>query len=666
MIDAASPDSNIATVTAMSDRAGAFSAPNIGNDNDLPKGVKEEDYAVAFRRYSLGIYPTVPTGNGFCMFIRRDCIDAIGGLDSDAFPRGYGEENDFCMRARKNGWRNIIDDRTYVFHDRSKSFGGEKTQLIKAGRKVIDERYPDYGKAIQFYSQSPIMNFIRYRARISLKKVESQDFRPRVLYVVSTLTGGTPQTNRDLMLSLYDTVEPWLLHCDSKTISLYKVGKASDELVEQRHLTEVVKPYTHKSSEYDRVVKDWLCRYDFTMAHIRHLAWHSLNLPKLIKNCGAKVVMSFHDYYVVSPSVKLIDPYNDPESKDHKLAPLWMEYDTPDFREAWEVLWRDMFTDALNYCDGYVTTSESAKETILDYLTLDASKPFLVINHGRDFKSFRKPNYNIEINKVIKVLIPGNIDKNKGLDIIYQLLDLDKDNRLQFHLLGKCSEIIESDKVINHGAYNRDEFVDIVAKINPHISAIFSVWNETWCHTLTESWASGVPAIVFDFPTVANRVKETGAGWVASLMDVDKLYDDIVNNYTSYEDYTDKIKNVENWQTGIGLLNTNQYMSVQYLNLYKYILNINEQGLEESEIYPVVTGDISTTSLDQKFRNSLFKPASYMYLNKDQLMAGIKLKRINKAILGKNVVSEDELKRTRSISNFNFTYINNPSDITMS
>ncbi|MEI2419548.1 glycosyltransferase, partial [Arthrospira platensis SPKY2] len=138
---AVASDPHIGTVTPMSDRAGAFSAPQIGNENDLPPEVTEIDYAVAFRRRSQGFYPTVPTGNGFCMYIRRSCIDDVGLFDENAFPRGYCEENDFCMRARKLGWKNIMDDRTYIFHDRNKSFGETKTDLIQAGRSIIDERY---------------------------------------------------------------------------------------------------------------------------------------------------------------------------------------------------------------------------------------------------------------------------------------------------------------------------------------------------------------------------------------------------------------------------------------------------------------------------------------------------------------------------------------------
>lgn len=207
--NALSYDANIGTVTPMSDRAGAFSAPQIGNSNSLPLGIKEEDYAVAFRRHARGHYPAVPTGNGFCMYIRRACLDEVGGFDTEAFPRGYGEENDFCMRAGRFGWRHIIDDRTYVFHDRNKSFGSEKNDLIVAGRAIIDQRYPEYTKAIRVFRESPLISEARERATNALHELQmGKTLKPRILYVISTLTGGTPQTNRDLMQALSDDIEP--------------------------------------------------------------------------------------------------------------------------------------------------------------------------------------------------------------------------------------------------------------------------------------------------------------------------------------------------------------------------------------------------------------------------------------------------------------------------
>lgn len=522
-------DSKIATVTAMSDRAGAFSAPNIGNDNNFGD-IKEEDYAIAFRRRSRGLYPTVPTGNGFCMYIRRQCINEIGILDEQAFPRGYGEENDFCMRARNAGWRNIIDDRTYVFHDRSKSFGSQKTDLINKGRAIIDERYPDYKKAISIFRDSPLINLARFSARQAVNDCQ-KTVLPRGLFVISTLTGGTPQTNRDLMNSLFDRIEGWLLHCDRKIISLYKVSRGQDDqLIKQHILQEQVDPLTHYCAEYDRVILNWLYQFDFEFVHIRHLAWHSLSLPRLAKEAGAKVINSFHDFYTVCPTVKLLDGDNvfcgGVCTKGRQCKPdLWGVDSLPPLQDAWVHQWRAKFKKALSYCDVFITTHKSARQTIIEHLDIPEDK-FFVIPHGRDFNQYHQLAEPYNKGDVLKILVPGNISVPKGSRIIEELLKLDVKGKLHFHILGRSNIKFKHPRLTFHGEYKRDDFAEHVKAIRPHIGAVFSIWNETWCHTLTELWSVGLPVLVTDFDTLADRVRSHGGGWV--LKNNKSYYDQIL------------------------------------------------------------------------------------------------------------------------------------------
>lgn len=137
----------IGTVTAMSDNAGAYSFPMQGVANPKPPHLSHEEYA---RRVIAAAFMCdfvdVPTGSGFCMYIRRQLLDKIGAFDAVLFPRGYGEENEFCMRALGAGWRNIITPWTFIYHVRTASFKGEKEKLVQAGVDAVTRKYPDYAK----------------------------------------------------------------------------------------------------------------------------------------------------------------------------------------------------------------------------------------------------------------------------------------------------------------------------------------------------------------------------------------------------------------------------------------------------------------------------------------------------------------------------------------
>lgn len=102
--------------------------------NALPAGMTVDDVAVACARIPADpVYPS-PVVNGFCFAIKRAVIDAIGYLDEEAFPQGYGEENDYCLRLPEAGFSCGFTLSTYVFHAKSKSFSHERRRVLsKAG-----------------------------------------------------------------------------------------------------------------------------------------------------------------------------------------------------------------------------------------------------------------------------------------------------------------------------------------------------------------------------------------------------------------------------------------------------------------------------------------------------------------------------------------------------
>jgi hypothetical protein len=97
--------------------------------------------------------------------MRRAAVEAVGVFDADAFPRGYGEENDLCMRMLKAGWINLVSPWSFVYHVRSASFGSGKAALVKAGVDVVTGRYPDYAARVREAFAAPAMTALREAAR---------------------------------------------------------------------------------------------------------------------------------------------------------------------------------------------------------------------------------------------------------------------------------------------------------------------------------------------------------------------------------------------------------------------------------------------------------------------------------------------------------------------
>ena len=150
MLRCARSDPNIGFVGPLSNAATYQSVPCVydaaGNFkvNKLPMGMTPNDMADLVRKVSTRTFPEAPLLNGFCTLMKRTVFLELGGLNSGAFPAGYGEENDLCLRARKAGVRLAIADDVYVFHHKSASFGhARRTELSKKGGAALRKLHPD-------------------------------------------------------------------------------------------------------------------------------------------------------------------------------------------------------------------------------------------------------------------------------------------------------------------------------------------------------------------------------------------------------------------------------------------------------------------------------------------------------------------------------------------
>lgn len=112
--------------------------------NPLKEGfsVTDMDEMIAPLAEDVGVLPRVPLLNGFCFVIRRAICEDIGYFDEEGFPRGYGEEDDFCIRATDAGYGLVLAINTYVFHAKSKSYGTKtRNELSQQGQIVLRQKH---------------------------------------------------------------------------------------------------------------------------------------------------------------------------------------------------------------------------------------------------------------------------------------------------------------------------------------------------------------------------------------------------------------------------------------------------------------------------------------------------------------------------------------------
>ncbi len=145
---------DIGTVTPLSNDGTILNYPDPGGGNDVPDLAETARVDALARRVNGGCAIDIPVGVGFCLYIRRACLDAVGLLRADLFAQGYGEENDFCLRARHLGWRNVAAPGVFVAHVGGHSFGTAARHLRARNAALLERLHPGYAELIAAHAEA--------------------------------------------------------------------------------------------------------------------------------------------------------------------------------------------------------------------------------------------------------------------------------------------------------------------------------------------------------------------------------------------------------------------------------------------------------------------------------------------------------------------------------
>ena len=120
-----------------------ISGPQKVIDADYRTMGRLPDYARSFREKNR--HRRIPFRRivGFCMLFRHRLADSIGLLD-ESFGTGNFEDDDFCLRAAIEGFRNLIAGDVFIHHYGSRSFTGNRIDYGSAmhgNRKVFSDKW---------------------------------------------------------------------------------------------------------------------------------------------------------------------------------------------------------------------------------------------------------------------------------------------------------------------------------------------------------------------------------------------------------------------------------------------------------------------------------------------------------------------------------------------
>jgi GT2 family glycosyltransferase len=496
--------SDVASVTPLSNDAEVMSVPVVCARTVLRPG-QAEAIDRAARRFARGAgLGDMPTGVGFCMAMARDWLIRVPTFDT-AFGRGYGEEVDWCQRTTGLGARHLGMPGLFVEHRGGESFGSaEKHELIMRNNELIARRYRGYDQSVQdFIAADPLRT-----ARLALGMAWAGSLDPDrtvPVYVAHAMGGGA-----DLWLE--DVIADDLAQGHPSVI--LRVGTA------RRWQLELVTPQGRTLGQTDDT--DVLCAILAVLPR-RQLVYSCgvgdpdpVALPGillLLLAPGDSVRMLFHDYLALSPSYTLLDAdggYRGPvvaprADRAHRTR---RPDGTQVTLEAWQAAWHAMAAHA----DLVVFSPDGAAQVAAVWP--DLAGQIRIVPHRMRHVVPRLPAPAIDAPVVLGVL--GNIGLQKGAVVLRDL-----SQRLQgigpgaprLVLIGKIDPSYALPASVPvHGTYAVEDLPTLVARYGITHWLIPSVWPETFCYTVHETLATGLPVLAFSLGAQGIAVRHAPNG----------------------------------------------------------------------------------------------------------------------------------------------------------
>jgi GT2 family glycosyltransferase/glycosyltransferase involved in cell wall biosynthesis len=489
----------IASVSPFANRATICSypaSPGGGMAFGLP--LRELDDAAQAANAGRGI--AIPTTVGFCMYIRRAALDEVGEFNEGLFGRGYGEENDFCLRASRLGWSHRLACDVFVHHEGGVSFGEEAPELMQA-QDTLARLYPHYPRLIADHARMDPAAAARFALTVALFR---RSGLPCVLMVSHDQGGGVRRHIQNLTERLRGTANVLTLQP-----SAYGVAVSVPALPGHPALTLAA----------DRLAElaDFLRAVPIARAHVHHVMGLDLDLRSLLHRLRLRFDVTLHDWFLLCPQVTMLPRPGADFCGDPGPAACNACIAARPSHGARDILtWRRDHAWLLLEADRVLCPSDDARLRLLRHVpearaVLVAHEP---VPPGRWPMSKPPPPREGE---PLRVAVLGVLAASKGADAVIALAGTVDPATLSLHLIGYPEEPLPpriAARVACTGEYRESDLPDLIAGIRPHVLWFPAQWPETYSYTLSAAIEAGLPIVASRIGAFPERLAGRPLTWL--------------------------------------------------------------------------------------------------------------------------------------------------------
>lgn len=502
---AAYSDTRVGTVTPFSNNATICSYPRICESNVLPEGCDTASLDALFARTLAGQTVDVPTGNGFCMYVRRDCLAQVGLFDVERFGKGYGEENDFCQRAQEAGWRNLHALDTFVLHSGGVSFGASKSAREIAAMETLRRLHPHYEPQVhRFIARDPARSA---RQAVDLARVTAVG-KPVVLLVMHDREGGT-------LRHMHELADRWRREA---VFFVLKPAPGPSVQLDLWGASEAFQLSFQLPAEFPSLVEA-LRGLGVGHVHFHHLLGHSADVLALPAHLGVRYDFTAHDYHAFCPQISLTgsdNAYCGEEGLDQcrrclgrSPAPGGVSI------EQWRATYGGLIAGARHVL-------VPSRDAALRFLRYAPSADVRYAPHEDLLDPVPQPvpsPRKLATNAPLKVVVIGALSPIKGADVLEDVATLAAQTgaQIDFHLLGYGYRSLHTQpraSLTVHGRYDDADLARLLDWLQPDLVWFPAQWPETYSYTLSACLEHGLPVVAPDLGAFSERLSGRAWSWI--------------------------------------------------------------------------------------------------------------------------------------------------------
>jgi len=515
---------SIATVTPFSSNAEICSYPVFCRDNPFELEISGAELDALMAKVNIEGQVEIPTAVGFCMYIKRECLNQIGFFDAKKFGLGYGEENEFCLRAIDSGWKNVLAPNVYVRHFGAVSFGANKAKRVKRALSILREDYPYYEHDVASFCRSdPIRP---YREAVDVARVanhlRSKEER-RFLFISHNWGGGTERHVQNMIT---------LLREQGFSVLVMRPVADDDTCLHLEDAEELDVPNFPKISLHEDIESftALLENMGITNVHVHHLIGLNAVAPDFIrKGCQAAQIpydVTIHDYFPICPRINMINSrgYYCTDTKIPNECSRCIKTGT---RPAggdvsiWD--WRDRYERFLQKARCVFVPNADVSQRIGKYFADNniAVRPHPeIMQYDPSLVSAHKKGR--ARSGALRIALLGAIGPQKGSHLLHAVaVEAYKGSLpIEFVVVGftdRDALLKQLPNIRIIGAYKEEEELQQLLEVNADFVWIASISPETYSYTLSAVFTAGLPAVAFDFGAIADRIRKHGYGELLPL-----------------------------------------------------------------------------------------------------------------------------------------------------